>query len=343
MLPSIEEIKKVIVVPGNILIAELHDFKPLPGLLGPLQYSGGFSVVFTFSNGQVKKALRIWYKEIPQIHKRTVAVADYLSFMKDVPYFVNYKFIPQCIRSGSGLLDAVLMDWVEGETLKDYINRIITSPSLSASEKQETLKGLCIAFYEMFQVLHRYHISHGDLQHGNIIVQGSNMIRLLDYDSFFIPKMGSRMPQVTTGLSGYQHPARAKTRFSSEKDDYFSELVIITALLALAEDLSVWEDYSANDNEYSLLFTSRDYSDFPKSGIYKRLLHCSDSVRGLLSEIDRSLGVDSIDCLDPVEEVMSRCHTQISYTKKDVYCTRCGTKYNRVYYYYCVICGNKRY
>ena len=343
MLPTIEEIKKTIVFPNSILIPELQGYTPLPGLLGPLQYSGGFSVVFPFSNGTDTKALRIWHKEIPQIHQRTIAVSSFLSSLNDISYFVNYRYIPNCVRfSPSVLLDAVLMDWVDGETLKDYINDVILSDSLLTSQKQDALKKLSTEFYKMFKVLHHNHVSHGDLQHGNIIIQSSNQIRLLDYDSFYVPSLGNSTPQVTTGFSGYQHPARFKSRFSSEKDDYFSELIIITSLLALSEDLSLWNDFSIIDNEYSLLFTSRDFSSFPESAIYKRLQHCTDAVKELLMEIERFLKIGEINRLSPIEEVLSRHHLlQLFDSEKDVFCIKCGTRYLQGDNY-CIICGNQR-
>lgn len=343
MLPTIEEIKRTIVVPKNILIPELQGFKPLPGLLGPLQFSGGFSVVFPFSDGTTTKALRIWHKEIPQIQQRTIAVSDYLSSLEDIPYFVHYKYIPKCIRyNASVLLDAVLMDWVEGETLKDYINNVILSPTLSLSLKQESLKILCTAFYELFRTLHKHHISHGDLQHGNIIIQSPNHIRLIDYDSFYVPALGNKSPQVTIGLSGYQHPARSGAKFSSEKDDFFSELIIITSLWALSEDISLWNDFAIFDNEYSLLFTNRDFSGFSESGIYRRLQHGSSAVKDLLQEISRFLEIDAIDRLAPIEEVLVRHHLRIFEREQDVFCTRCGTRFLKEDNY-CIICGNKRY
>lgn len=341
MLPSIEEIKQTISDPRNISIPELVGYSPVPGLLGPEQYPGGFSVVFPFSNGKQKKALRVWHKEIPEIKKRTAIVSSYISSLKQLPYFVRYEYVNNGLRFKSGSTqDVVLMDWIEGCTLKDYIDNVIHSKSNKAI-KQNELKKLMESFLKMFVNLHEYKISHGDLQHGNIIVQDSEHLLLIDYDSLYVPTMGTSIPQITFGLSGYQHPQRKNSVTTNEKNDYFSELIILTSILSISEDLTLWDDFSLMDDDYSFVFNAKDYEDFEQSKIYQRLSHCSSYLYQLLTTISDSLIVNSIQKLEPIENIVKRIGLNIVVHNVSYYCINCGHKFDYEDNY-CINCGTKK-
>lgn len=341
MLPSIEEIKNAISESSNILIPKLNGYYPIPGILGPEQYPGGFSIVFPFSNGTNKKALRIWHKEIPEIRKRTSQISNYISQQHQLKYFINYEYVSNAIQFKSGLkLDAVLMDWGEGLTLKDYIDNLIHS-KINEQSKQNQLLDLARTFFEMFTVLHEVKISHGDLQHGNILIKESNNIKLIDYDSLYVPTMGSQVTQVTSGLSGYQHPSRCTSHYSTERNDYFSELVIITSLIYLSKDLSVWEDFSIMADDYSLLFNSKDYSNFQNSKIYKRGILKSEMLHFLLDQINQALSISDIESLNPIEDIVSRAGIDWKTPNLSYYCIQCGKPFT-IGDLYCIHCGTKK-
>lgn len=341
MLPSIEEIKNTISVPSNILVDKLHGYSPIPGILGPEQYPGGFSIVFPFRNGKEKKALRIWHKEIPEIKKRTALISKYLSRNSQLDYFIDYEYISKAIKFDSGIkLDAVLMDWCEGLTLKDYIDDLIHS-NIDNKAKSDGIKELAKSFIELFSNLHAAHISHGDLQHGNILVTATGKLKLIDYDSLFVPTMGDKITQVTSGLSGYQHPSRSSSAYATEKNDYFSELIIITSLIYLIEDINVWDDFSVMDDDYSLLFTAKDYRDFKNSKIYKRGISKSKTLKLLLSEIQNALDYTDIESLSPIEEICERAGLDWSINDLGGYCINCGSLFERGDIY-CTNCGTKR-
>ena len=340
MLPSIEEIKNTISEPSNILIPKLNGYCPIPGILGPEQYPGGFSIVFPFTNGADKKALRIWHKEIPEIKRRTSQISNYLSKQRQLKYFIDYEYVSNAIKFESGIkLDAVLMDWGDGLTLKDYIDNLIHS-NINDQSKQDQLWDLARAFFEMFTELHEVRISHGDLQHGNILIKEPNNIKLIDYDSLYVPTMGPLVTQVTSGLSGYQHPSRCTSRYSTERNDYFSELVIITSIIYLSEDLSVWEDFSIMADDYSLLFNSKDYSNFKASKIYKRGILKSKTLHFLLDQINYALSLSDIEKLNPIEDIVSGTGIDWKKTNQSYYCIQCGTPFT-VGDIYCIHCGTK--
>ena len=341
MLPSIEEIKNTISDPRNILVSRLNGYSPIPGLLGPEQYPGGFSIVFPFTNGRDKKALRIWHKEIPEIKKRTSQISSYLSQNTQLDYFIDYEYINNAIRFDTGIkLDAVLMDWGDGHTLKDYIDNLVHSNVDSQTKTSEIIE-LAKSILALFSDIHKVHISHGDLQHGNILVMDSKRIKLIDYDSLFVPTMGDKITQVTSGLSGYQHPSRSSSAYATEKNDYFSELIIITSLIYISEDINVWDDLSLMNDDYSLLFNAKDYRDFKNSMVFKRGISKSRILKLLLKEILIALDCADIESLSPIEEIIERVGLNWNIYSVGGYCINCGSLFT-IGDNYCTNCGTKR-
>ena len=76
----------------------------------------------------------------------------------------------------------------------------------------------------MAKELHAAGVSHGDLQHGNIMVNADGSLILVDYDSMYVPSLEGYADEIK-GLVGYQHPARWENCKCSPKADYFSEKV----------------------------------------------------------------------------------------------------------------------
>jgi hypothetical protein len=66
-------------------------------------------------------------------------------------------------------------------------------------------------------------IAHGDLQHGNIIVEHGHL-RLVDHDGLFVPEMAG-WTSSEVGHQHYQHPARDAAFFNKHLDN-FSAIVI---------------------------------------------------------------------------------------------------------------------
>ena len=72
------------------------------------------------------------------------------------------------------------MQWVEGVTLNNYIERNVDNSALMGT--------LAEHFKTMMLALHSDGIAHGDLQHGNILIRG-NDFKLVDYDGMFVPDL----------------------------------------------------------------------------------------------------------------------------------------------------------
>ena len=75
-LPTKEEISVAIESGGSLRAIELTGYEPVPGIIGPESYSGGFCVVFPFVKGNHRKAVRVWHQEIDKIKERYKILAQ---------------------------------------------------------------------------------------------------------------------------------------------------------------------------------------------------------------------------------------------------------------------------
>jgi predicted Ser/Thr protein kinase len=258
-----------------------------------LQYSGGYTTVFPFRNRDGRQvAVRCWIADIGDAKKRSGEIAAYLEKL-DNPYFSPFKYIDTALLVNGILYPVVIMDWVNGLTLKKYINQHIGDRGkiLEAAEK----------FREMVAILHQLNIAHGDLQHGNILITDQGKMSLIDYDSMYITPLEG-MQDVIKGLPGYQHPARAKNKLIHPGLDYFSELVIYLSLQVFAAHPGLWPVYYETED---FLFSKEDFARPYESLLLSELLHMPDKkIAHLAQKMLEALQLTDISELQPLEVVL---------------------------------------
>ncbi len=258
-----------------------------------IQYSGGYTTVFPFiGKSKNKIAVRCWVADIGDAKKRTQTIATHLSKINS-QYFVKFNYIENGLLVNGNILPVVVMDWVEGKTLKEFLNSNYNNSSL--------ILDIANKFKEMVQCFHQNNISHGDLQHGNIMVKSDNSLLVIDYDSMFVEGLIG-MPDNIKGLPGYQHPARQKNKNVSPKLDYFSELVIYLSLLVFADNHSLWNQYYDTED---LLFSKQDFENPNTSKLFNALKkHTNPKITDLTAKLIDYLKHDTIDKLEPLEDIL---------------------------------------
>lgn len=258
-----------------------------------IQYSGGYTTVFPFHKQSGNKvAVRLWIADIGDAKKRSLEISNYLERLNNA-YFAGFKYVDDAVLVNGMLHPIVLMDWVDGKTLKEYINFNITSTSkiLDLAEK----------FKEMTAYFHKENIAHGDFQHGNILVKGDGSLVVIDYDSMFIEPLNG-MTDTIKGLPGYQHPARHNNQCVNSHLDYFSELVIYLSLLIYADIPKLWDDYYETED---LLFSKDDFANPTKSKLIKSHLKSSNpTISELTEKMVEELKATDIAQLRPLEELL---------------------------------------
>ena len=259
-----------------------------------IQYSGGYTTVFPFhtSNSQ-KVAVRCWIADIGDAKKRSQEISTYLGNLNN-SYFCDFKYLEEALLINGNIYPIVIMDWVEGRTLKDFINDNIHSNPSSISKVRENFK-------EMVAYLHRQNIAHGDLQHGNILVNPDCSLTIIDYDSMYIKPLEG-MPDSIKGLPGYQHPSRSVNRFLNSKLDYFSELIIYLSLLVFENQPSLWGTYFDTED---LLFSKEDFANANHSTLINNLLRSNNqTIVDLTIKLKEQLAKNDIQQLEPLESLL---------------------------------------
>lgn len=299
-LPTIPDYSTCIKTPALVQPSVLKDGHPIEKGGRLVKYSGGFCVVFPYQTSSKKYAVRCWHAEVSDAKRRTQVIAESLK-KANLPYFVGFDFYEEGIMTPQGMQPLVVMDWVEAQPLKKFLAEHITEPT--------TINKIAENFKKMVADLHSNQLSHGDLQHGNIMIKPDYSLVLVDYDSMYVPDLKG-MPDEIKGLVGYQHEARWKNERVSEKADYFSELVIYTSLKALAKMPSLWNDLNMEDTE-TLLFSGEDIQSRGETIIFQ-VLKTDSELAPLADKLCEFMTKSSIDELCPLEEAVISTSESIS-------------------------------
>jgi serine/threonine protein kinase len=277
-------------------ITDLHGAKvKLKSDGSPYFYTGGFTMVFQLEKNSKKWAFRVWHTNIQNVKERFRKISQYL-LQQRLPYFAEFIYDEKGLLVNGENVDTIRMEWLDGLLLKEYIEQKL-------HDKKRLLK-LAEDFLIMSKDLHSNRISHGDLQHGNIIIKKGN-IRLIDYDSVCVPEIEGE-DEYVTGLKGYQHPSRiGSITKSSLKADYFSELIIYLSILAIAENPKLWDEFQVRDSEY-LLFNEDDFVNFEQSKIHMELsTNSSQTVKDLVNILIQYINKLSYLDLDPFDKYLN--------------------------------------
>ncbi|HWQ68392.1 MAG TPA: hypothetical protein VN494_00325 [Patescibacteria group bacterium] len=241
----------------------------------PRARSGSFATVYKLRCGQRDWAVRCFLREFPDQEERYAAIHDHLQKIQ-VPHMVLFQFLRQGIHVRGSWYPIVKMEWLSGESLDSYVKRNVRDPS--------ALRGLASRWLQMLSALQRTSITHGDLQHGNILIINGE-IKLIDYDGMFVPALAGRGSH-EVGHRNYQHPRRTEGHFGMNVDN-FSAWVIGLALIALSADSSLWDRFQGGDE--ALLFRREDFERPEKSALFRVLQTSTDSRTRLAAQLFESL------------------------------------------------------
>lgn len=296
----------------------------------PEHYSGGFAIVFVFEVQGEKWAFRCW-RNLPEkdIEKRLVSLSEEINNTQ-LPYFCHFTYEPIGLVVKGETCPTTRMRWIEGSKLNEFI--------FAHRNESDVLKKLSVDFMNMCKDLHEARIAHGDLQHGNILIDKDGKIFLIDYDSMYVPSFIDKV-DVIKGLKDYQHPARKKNKYANKKIDYFSELVIYISIVAVAENGSLAEKYDIMNTD-RLLFAHDDFEHLESSKVYSDLMSLSLSVRNLLEVMKEYLARNNICDFGPFDFMLDLKAKHMRYNES-LYCIKCGTRYRvEEDTKYCIYCGS---
>ena len=229
----------------------------------PYRSSGAFAVVFKMKDEQTGKcyALKCFTEEQEGRAEAYRQIADELEFV-DSSYVTSVKYLDKEIFVDSSCEEdefpVLLMDWIDGETMENYI----------AENYQDnyTMAMLCYRFCKMAAWLRSQPFAHGDIKPDNIMVRPDGSLTLIDYDGMFVPAMkGQKSP--TIGTKDFSHPLRTVDDFDENIDD-FALASIALSLKAISLKPSLLDEYGGADR---LLFSAEDYNELCKINLWKKL------------------------------------------------------------------------
>jgi hypothetical protein len=224
----------------------------------PLVTSGQFAYVFKLNPGDGggdALAVRCFRGFLGDRQERYRALDAHLNAHR-IGALPQFKYLTKGILVSGRRYPVLVMEWVEGPTLDVYLDEAVG--------RRDALLHMADEWVRLVTALRAAGIAHGDLQHGNIIVEGGRL-RLVDLDGMFVPALaGFRASEV--GHQHYQHPARDVAHFSSDTDN-FSALVVYLSLISLAERPELWREH----HDENLLFTRADFTDPEASTLFPKI------------------------------------------------------------------------
>ena len=223
----------------------------------PIVTSGQFAYVYKLksTNGDGDFAVRCFRGYLGDRDQRYRAIQEQVR-SSPVAYLSYFSYTPEGIMVGGKKYPILFMKWIEGPTLDLYLSEML--------HRRAVLLHLADEWLRVVATLQTAGIAHGDLQHGNVIVE-HGQLRLIDHDGIFVGAMrGWAASEI--GHQHYQHPKRTAQHFDSNLDN-FSSLVIYLSLLSLAERPSLWQEH----HDENLLFTRADFNEPASSTLFTKI------------------------------------------------------------------------
>lgn len=316
--PSLGDYKAAIQNPRNCFAdPDLARGQAHTNQLGlPVGASGNFAVVYQLQSGTRVFAVRCFLRPVTSQQQRYVALSHHFQALA-LPMLADCAYLPKGIRVQGQWYPIVRMAWIAGKQLHQYVEE--------SRQQSALLEQLAAQWCRVMAGLREAHIAHGDLQHGNILVDAQDQIRLVDYDGVFIPAVSGRPPG-ELGHPNYQHPERLQQGYYAENGDAFSALVIYLSLVALRTEPDLWTLHTGEN----LLFTAADFTQPGQTAVWRRLQASSDpEVRRLTAALEAychgpvAMVPDLITVVTPPPPISCpRCHQDNN--RANIYCQYCG-------------------
>lgn len=235
---------------------------------------GSNSVVFKMQDLHTGKyyAIKCYTDVKYDIYNRMEVVKEKLRLVES-PYLVKFDIlyneininVTSLIDEGNYYFPVVLMDWVDGVALDNYI---------PISEKpQDDFKNLINNYKYMSSWLLEQSFSHGDISPKNIIVTKDNKIMLIDYDNVIF---SNEEVSVGTNLmkdADFCNPCQTSFKYENNVDNFSLISIMISLIYQFEIKSKSWGRYN---NYYGRIFffKKEDYTDLDKSDLFNRIDKC---------------------------------------------------------------------
>ena len=313
---------------------------------------GGFAIAFFLhSAGNASNQLfRFYHKSLSGGWSATVERLSKISTFinsnkRRLPYFVDFHMHERLLQlPSSEVIPGIQMKVAPGKNLSTRLHALreaYTAGNVNASDLRFFAKA-AENFRKMGQTFYDLGIAHGDLSNDNLFIDDDSNIYLVDYDSVYVPAMGTSYLQTTGGAESFQHPLRisANALRCSARDDDFSFLVIYLFLLCASKHrgaIMIPFDDRTIFNKDSMT----DSASLRRSSEFQRFSAFADPeiqrVCTLLLQAVDARTLSSISCYFKQTAAPQPAKRSIA-----LFCTNCGHKYESFSYKFCTNCGSPR-
>ena len=265
----------------------------------PQPIAGQFANVYRMASPEGETwAVRVFLRGWPDRDAHFRALTEHfasLAARNALPaFFVPFEYQERGIQIQGERFPLQKQLWIEGQPLNLW-----TEQNLYDSAAIERMAD---SWRQLMRQMTAAGFAHGDLQHGNILIDSAENLCLIDYDGAFVPsRIGRTLRE--RGHPAYQHPRRTIADYGSGMDR-FPALVIYAALRALTVAPQLWFRLDTGDN---LLFRPEDFTDTEESRgfrvlretlrshpaeyrLIQRVRDAADGPLALIPDIDRIAG-----------------------------------------------------
>jgi hypothetical protein len=291
MFPSINDYQQLLQHPEiNLKDSRLKSCQVESDPMGlPRVRSGGFALTYRLENSGNRFAVRCFKQDDPERTDRYRAICTYLA-AHQCDIFVPVEYLPGGLLWRGNTYPITVMDWVEGDSLSNFLYRNIRHSKELARLPQE--------FLRLVTQLEKLGVAHGDFSQLNILVQGRRLI-LIDYDAMYVPELKGKL-NTELGNKHFQHPARSYKDFGPELDR-FSGLVLFLTLQALVSMPALYEQYATGGE--GLIFHQDDFFRPYDSPLLKKLESLLELKK--LIEPFRQICISDIKTVPRLEDFLS--------------------------------------
>lgn len=229
----------------------------------PKPAAGTSAVVFKAVVDGQEQALRFFTRDEAGSGDRYEALQEHFTDRDLESCVAMSRWIDGGIRINGRAWPVMRMQWVNGRTLNQHVEQLVEQGNTAA------LGSLASAWRELVARLQTAEFAHGDLQHGNVLVDDHGTLRLVDFDCSWIAQFTGQQAPKETGHRNYQPGDRPWGQWM----DTFPGLVIYTSLLALSKNPRPWHTLNTGEN---LLFRHEDFSPPFDTPVWKHVSHIGD-------------------------------------------------------------------
>lgn len=303
---------------------ELKNLRPVFDEEGqPVMSSGNFAVVFKMTDGKKNYAVKCFTKAQDGRDSAYKLISEELEKVQS-PYILKVRYLDNELfvdtsQSEETEFPVLVMDWVDGQTLSSFLQKIANNYdedySFWSEDEEKTalyeLKCLPYNFIRAASWLIKQPFAHGDIKPDNIIIKPDGTCVLVDYDGMYVPAMqGMKMQCV--GTPNYRYPLVNEQRFDNSLDNYSISIIALSLCTFALEPQRIC------DSTDFCIITEKESSRLHEHSILHDEVLMSDNLfRDLLAIYLHSLSQNKMD-----SDYFDRCISDyLCPSKYDISCT----------------------